>query len=271
MLKLAGGLNQISRAIRSGRSAAQPGGAPPTKGQQISLPQRGFDICKPAYSKKRLQKQFHELHDEIFWQILPEIYNFTQLSIEPIWSLYEAGRYLAARRIKGDIVECGVLFGGASMLIAKTLLSVEDATRELWLYDSFQGFVGEQAKDDVTWYGDSIKDRYSDFGSIAENNIISTGYPPEKLHLVSGDVEKTAAENTNGDIALLRLDTDTYCSTKAELEHFYPKLVSGGILIIDDYGHAFGARRAVDEYFADPGRRLLLNRVNFTNCLAVKI
>lgn len=69
----------------------------------------------------------------------------------------------------------------------------------------------------------------------------------------------------------MRLDTDTYYSTKAELEHFYPKLVSGGILIIDDYGHAFGTRRAVDEYFAEPGRRLLLNRVNLTNRLAVKV
>lgn len=88
---------------------------------------------------------------------------------------------------------------------------------------------------------------------------------------MKGDVEKTAAENVNGDIALLRLDTDTYYSTKAELEYLYPKLVPGGILIIDDYGHALGARRAVDEYFTDPDRRLLLNRVNFTNRLAVKI
>ena len=84
-------------------------------------------------------------------------------------------------------------------------------------------------------------------------------------------LQKIAPENKHGDIALLRLDTDTYRSTKAELDHFYPKLVSGGILIIDDYGHAYGARRAVDEYLADPSRRLLLNRVNLTNRLAVKI
>ncbi|GFG96471.1 hypothetical protein MTIM_23500 [Mycobacterium timonense] len=271
MLRLTDRLNQIGRAIRDGRSAGQSEGASLGNGQQTTLPQRGFDICKPAYSRKKLRKQFHELHDEIFWQILPEVYNFTQLSIEPMWSLYEAVRYLSARKIKGDIVECGVLLGGASMLIAKTLLSVDDTSRELWLFDSFQGFVGEQAKDDVTWYGDSIKDRYPDFGMIAENNVVSTGYPPERLHLVKGDVEKTAAENVNGDIALLRLDTDTYYSTKAELEYLYPKLVPGGILIIDDYGHALGARRAADEYFTDPNRRLLLNRVNFTNRLAVKI
>jgi hypothetical protein len=239
--------------------------------QQVSLPQRGFDICKPAYSKKKLQKQFHELQDDAFWEIVSAVHDFTQLPIEPMWSLYEAVRYVVAKRIKGDFVECGVFFGGASMLIAKTLLSLGDTSRELWLYDSFQGFVGEEAKDDVTWYGDSIRARFSDFHGIARDNIASTGYPPEMLRLVKGDIEKTAANNDNGDIALLRLDTDTYCSTKAELEHFYPKLVSGGILIIDDYGHAFGARRAVDEYFAEPSKRLLLNRVNFTNRLAVKL
>ncbi|OBJ37696.1 TylF/MycF/NovP-related O-methyltransferase [Mycobacterium colombiense] len=243
----------------------------PTYGQQVSLPQRGFDTHKLPYSKEKLQKQFHELRDEQFWQIVPQVHDFTQLPIEPMWSLYEAVRYLSARGIRGDIVECGVLFGGASMLIAKTLLSLGDTSRELWLYDSFQGFVGEQATDDVTWYGDSIDARFSDFADIATANVSSTRYPSEKLRVVKGDVEKTAARNENGDIALLRLDTDTHYSTKAELEHFYPKLVSGGILIIDDYGHAFGARRAVDEYFAQPGRRLLLNRVNFTNRLAVKV
>ena len=116
---------------------------------------------------------------------------------------------------------------------------------------------------------DSIKARFPDFEGIARDNIASTGYPPEQLRLVEGDIEKTAADNKNSDIALLRLDTDIYYSTKAELEHFYPKLVSGGILIIDDYGHAFGARRAVDDYFAELSKRLPLNRVNFTNRLAV--
>ncbi len=225
----------------------------PTKGRQVSLPQRGFDICKPPYSKESLQKQFHEMKDDAFWQILPEVHDFTQLPMEPMWSLYEAVRYLVGKGIKGDFVECGVFFGGASMLIARTLLSLGETGRDLWLYDSFQGFVGEQAKDDVTWYGDSIKTRFPDFDSMAMDNIASTGYPVDRLRLVKGDIEKTAVDNKNGAIALLRLDTDTYHSTKAELEHFYPKLVPGGILIIDDYGHAFGARRAVDEYSAIRG------------------
>jgi hypothetical protein len=126
-------------------------------------------------------------------------------------------------------------------------------------------------RDDVTWYGDSITTRFPDFEDVTKSNILSTGYPQDRIRIVKGDIEKLAPDNKHESIALLRLDTDTYHSTKAELDHFYPKLVTGGILIIDDYGHADGARRAVDEYMADPGRRLLLNRVNLTNRLAVKI
>jgi O-methyltransferase len=241
----------------------------PTRGRQVSLPQRGLNICKPPYSKEKLEKQFHEMKDPTFWRIVPEVHDFTQLPIEPMWSLYEAVRYIVSKGIKGDFVECGVFFGGASMLIAHTLLSLNDVSRELWLYDSFQGFVGEQAEDDVTWYGDSITRRLPDFEQIAVDNITSVGYPRDKIKVVKGDIEETAVTNQNGDIALLRLDTDTYHSTKAELEYFYPKLVRAGVLIIDDYGHAFGARRATDEYFADPTRRIMLHRVNFANRLAI--
>ena len=263
-------LRSLRNAILNRLVPPQPIRYLPTKGRQVSLPQRGRGIFKPPYSKENLQKQFHEMKDEAFWQILPEVHDFTELPMEPIWSLYEAVRYIVAKGIKGDFVECGVFFGGASMLIAKTLLSIGDTSRALWLYDSFQGFVGEQAKDDVTWYGDSIKTRFPDFDTIAMDNVTSTGYPVERIRLVKGDVEKTAVGNQNGDIALLRLDTDTYHSTKAELEHFFPKLVQGGVLIVDDYGHAYGARRAVDEYLFDPARRILLHRVNFTNRIGMK-
>ncbi|MDV6979678.1 TylF/MycF/NovP-related O-methyltransferase [Mycobacterium intracellulare] len=252
-------------------SAIAARGALPTKPGQVSLLQRGETICKVPYNEKKLRKQFHEMKDEAFWEIVRDVHDFTQLPMEPMWSLYQAVRYLVSKRIPGDMVECGVFFGGASMLIAKTLLSLGDTSRRLWLYDSFEGFVGEQAHDDVTWYGDSIDIRIDNFESIVRGNIASTGYPMELVSIVPGDIEKIAPGNQNGDIALLRLDTDTYHSTAAELEHFFPKLVQGGVLIIDDYGHAFGARRAVDEYLSDPSRKVLLHRVNFANRIGVKV
>ena len=188
-----------------------------------------------------------------------------------MWSLYEADRYLTLKDIKGDFVECSVLYGGAMMLIAKTLMSLGDSNRKPWLYDSFEGFVGEHADDDTTWYGQDVSGRLTNFFEIVIDNVKSTTYPWENVNLRPGDIEALAPVNENGDIALLRLDTDTYYSTRAELEHFFPKLAVGGVLIIDDYGHAYGARRAVDEYFRDRADPILLHRVNFTNRIGVKV
>ena len=68
-------------------------------------------------------------------------------------------------------------------------------------------------------------------------------------------------------IALLRIDTDWYESTRHELVHLYPRLSPGGVLIIDDYGHWQGARKAVDEYFQ---AGLFLNHIDYTGRLAIK-
>ena len=70
-------------------------------------------------------------------------------------------------------------------------------------------------------------------------------------------------------ISLLRLDTDWYESTKHELVHLSPKL-SVGVLIVDDYGHWEGARRAVDEYIDELQLRILLCRIDYTGRVAVK-
>ena len=73
------------------------------------------------------------------------------------------------------------------------------------------------------------------------------------IKFIEGEVEKTLLyeENLPKKISILRLDTDFYSSTKKELEILYPRLVSGGVCIIDDYGYWKGARQAVDEYFGD--------------------
>ena len=64
--------------------------------------------------------------------------------------------------------------------------------------------------------------------------------------------------------------TDWYESTYHELVHLYPRLSSGGVLIIDDYGHWLGARRAVGQYLAENGIAILLNRIDYTGRIAVK-
>jgi hypothetical protein len=87
---------------------------------------------------------------------------------------------------------------------------------------------------------------------------------------VKGKVEDTIPRAAPKQIALLRLDTDWYESTYHELKHLYPRLVPGGVLILDDYGHWEGARRAVDQYFEEERIRLFLHRIDYAGRLAIK-
>jgi hypothetical protein len=100
--------------------------------------------------------------------------------------------------------------------------------------------------------------------------VLSVGYPRERIHFVEGPVEETLPSQAPNEIALLRLDTDWYSSTKHELVHLYPCLAKGGVLILDDYGYWQGARRAVDEYLAEEDVPLLLNRIDNTARIAVR-
>ena len=102
---------------------------------------------------------------------------------------------------------------------------------------------------------------YSSIESVSKNILKYKNL--ENVHLIKGPVEKTLLDEKNlpKKISILRLDTDWYRSTKVELEILYPRLVSGGILIIDDYGHWQGARKAVDEFF---NKKKWLHYVDYT-------
>jgi O-methyltransferase len=106
--------------------------------------------------------------------------------------------------------------------------------------------------------------------SAVRSTLAATGYPAERLHFTVGDVAQTVPREAPAGIALLRLDTDWYESTRHEMEHLYPRLAVGGVLIIDDYGHWDGARQAVDEYFERSADPPLLQRVDYTGRMAVK-
>jgi hypothetical protein len=100
--------------------------------------------------------------------------------------------------------------------------------------------------------------------------MASTGIDAGRLHFVKGPVEETIPASVPERIALLRLDTDWYESTRHELIHLFPRLAAGGVLIVDDYGHWRGCRRATDEYFEQTGVHILLHRVDYTGVIGVK-
>lgn len=238
----------------------------------------GFEIVRhPA--------EEHYLPDvpPVFMETYKKVRPYTMTSPERIIALCEAVKYVQNKHIEGDIVECGVWKGGSMMAVAETLLEVDDTSRDLYLFDTFEG-MSPPTENDVDIAGITAKSllNRSDKGrdesvwchatlEFVKEALGSTGYPNGKTHFIKGMVEQTIPQFVPDKIALLRLDTDWYESTKHEMEHLFPRLSKGGVLIIDDYGHWQGARKAVDEYLEKNDVKILLNRIDYTGRIAVKV
>jgi len=240
----------------------------------------GYDIVPHRWSEVPVYKNMG--FDEGFSELLIQCQKFTMTSDEKMFALHRATKYLSANNISGDIVECGVAAGGSMMMAALSMLAVRDTARTLWLYDTFAG-MPKPTHWDVNYRGDlaesqwvsSERDGHNDWCYFAldtvRENMSKTGYPVNQVRYVKGKVEDTIPGEMPEKIALLRLDTDWYESSKHELEHLYPRLCEGGVLLIDDYGHWEGCRKATDDYFADSGRRKpLFNRIDRLGVLAIK-
>ena len=214
--------------------------------------------------------------------ILRQVADFTMTSLERQITLIDAVRYLVRRGVPGSFVECGVWRGGSSMATALALAQEGDVSRDLYLFDTFEG-MSPPTDADKTTDGTLAKTHlervkkgtgYWCYAGIedVQANLASTNYPSERLHFVKGPVEQTIpAKAPAGPIALLRLDTDWYESTRHEMIHLFPLLHEGGILIIDDYGHWQGARTAIDEYLKAQPRPYYLHRIDYTGRMLIKL
>ena len=209
---------------------------------------------------------------------------YTATSIERVYALKSAITYIIKNKIKGDFVECGVWKGGSCMLMAKTLVNEGEKERKIWMYDTFDGMT-EPTDDDCEIEtnvsgSDLLKntpkntDKFNMWAyaplEMVKKNMKKTMFPEECIHFIEGKVENTLSKVKPQNIALLRLDTDWYESTKCELEQLYPLLSIGGVLIVDDYGHFSGAKKAVDEYFSKTNVKPLMNRIDYSGRLIIK-
>ena len=217
-----------------------------------------------------------------------DIYNFckpyTMTSIERMYALYKGVEYVIKNNIQGDFVECGVWKGGSSMLIAKTLLKFGVTDRTIWLYDTYEG-MSEPTENDKDIFGTSAntllkKASKNDQASVwcyssldeVKSNLATTLYPGNQIKFIQGKVEDTIPNHIpGGSIALLRLDTDWYESTKHELIHLFPLLAKTGVLIIDDYGHWAGSKKAVDEYIDQNKISLFLSKIDYSGRIGIKV
>ncbi|MCJ7472340.1 MAG: TylF/MycF family methyltransferase, partial [Actinobacteria bacterium] len=172
--------------------------------------------------------------------------NLTMSSKTRIYALYKAVEYIVNSNIPGDFVECGVYKGGSCMIMALTLIKMKDTNRKIYLYDTFKGMIRPTKEDVYSYsgveainiYEKKQNGEYSDwcFSALDEvkKNMFSTKYPEENLIFIEGKVQDTVPGTFSDRVALLRLDTDWYESTLHELNHFFPLLVNGGVLLVDD-------------------------------------
>lgn len=198
----------------------------------------------------------------------------------------EAVKRVNREQIAGDIVECGVWKAGMTM--GTIYVNQRNNTdRNFWLFDTFEGLpeptsdkngiVAQQIYRDIH---DTNKEKSKDvvnrekrrsiesgkwnYGplDVVKNNVYYTGYPKERIHFVQGKVEDTLPKTILPDkIAVLRLDTDWYESTNAEMDYLWDRLQPGGVLIIDDFCSWQGSATAIREFFTNK-LQLDANEVN---------
>jgi hypothetical protein len=245
----------------------------------------GYEIVPNDWFKKHtVRKDIYPDIDRPTQELFYSVQEITLSGMERVAALRQAVEYIVRHDIPGDIVECGVWKGGSMVVIAKTLLEQKAGTRKLYLFDTFSGMTAPTDAD-ADLRGGNAKQLLHAAEEQKANSTVwaiaplesvksvmqTTGYDAEKVVYVEGRVEETIPAQAPTQISLLRLDTDWYESTYHELIHLFPRLSVGGVLLIDDYGHWQGARRAVDQYLAEKKVRVLLNRIDYTGRICVKV
>ena len=224
-----------------------------------------------------------EPHEE---RIIAEVRMQTMISTERLLANMDAVEYVVRRDVPGALVECGVWRGGSVLAMIRVLQRLGVQDRDVYLYDTFEGMTEPGEADtspfeppaSETWrstaegttpWAWAFDPSIYGLGSVREL-VLGSGYPSERVHFVQGPVEDTVPAQAPESIAVLRLDTDWYASTMHELVHLYPRISTGGVLIVDDVGHWDGAKRAVEEYFSSSAQPVLMTRTDYSGRMSVK-
>jgi hypothetical protein len=150
--------------------------------------------------------------------------------------------------LPGDIVECGVYKGSSLLAFARFVetFCTGDRTRKVLGFDHFKGLADRSDKDGLNERVGNTADGWNPaqfretlFALVEAFNKDSFVPARARIELVDGDVRETApayaAEHPGLRIALLHLDMDLYEPTLAALEAFWPRLLTGGVVLLDEY------------------------------------
>jgi len=208
----------------------------------------------------RQRKSYPEIRDEEFWHLYDKAKAYSMIHVPGFFNIYQSMQYLKASSIQGALVECGCFLGGSSIFIELCADQMGMADWPIVVFDTFAGFPPDSYD---TRRGERVKGpSYKSFREAVMANFREALGRESRAQFIEGDVVQTLPQTKTGPVALMRLDTDFYPSTKAEMDVLYPRLCRGGVLIVDDYGTYEGSRKAVDEYFAGHTLAPLLFRID---------
>lgn len=177
--------------------------------------------------------------EDWFQEIYSKIRDQTIVKEDRCYIIYEFCNH--SLHLKGNFAECGVYKGGTAFIIANTL---KNKNKQLHLFDTFAGMPDMANKDQSSH-------KKGDFGDVSLNAVenILRRFPFVVFH--QGLIPKTFKAIKDEKFAFVHIDVDLYQTTKDCCSFFYNRMISGGVMIFDDYGfrYEYPAKRAVDEFF----------------------
>ena len=229
---------------------------------------------------KKNENYLAEIEDDDL-NFIKEIDRFSMCKPPEHWAIIQSINHIKNNNIDGDLVECGVWEGG-NIILFGYLLRKFNLDKKIYAYDTYSGMV-EPSIHDVTFKDSNLKNYKNIYKS--KDGWVKCDLKKVKMNIskfidnhdkdyvfIEGDVRETLDNHNNlpEKISLLRLDTDFYESTAKELEVLFPRLQKNGVLIIDDYGHWKGQKKAVDEYFNLKEDFYWLHRIDYKSRLLIK-
>lgn len=200
---------------------------------------KGFSIChKVDYNESaRIEGRDHPTNAE------------SMIGLKRMENIEFCVNKILEENIPGDFIETGVWRGGAVIFMKALLKAKNVSDRAVWVADSFEGLPKPDAKYEHD--KSSLFHKQREFAvSLDEvkNNFIKYNLLDDNVKFLKGWFKDTLPKAPIKSLALLRLDGDMYGSTMDALVNLYPKLSSGGYIIIDDWNAVKGCKAAVNDY-----------------------
>lgn len=224
-------------------------------------------VCSHAW--RQVSEAWDRISPSDFSSMYRQVRPLTMCSNARLRGLHEAVCSVVSRGVPGDIAECGTARGGSAALMGLTLNHLGDTERKIWAFDTFDGLPAPTKEDPdfdiANLYTGSCKGSVEDVSASFDRLGILA-----RCRFVKGLFQNTLAKAPVNQIAVLHIDGDWYESVRTCLEAMYDRVSPGGIVQIDDYGYWKGAKRAVDDFFAQRGIHPALARVDYSGRQLVK-